>query len=119
MYNVYVYKYTYKCIYTYTYICMYREKAWHGGLCKYHNQEEKQKSTPIVAMAEAMHLYNAWLPPPVAQQTFLETKAFSEAVQRLKKDLAVSPFATLKWISIVNKYSAERLIFTYLPLILN
>ena len=62
-------------------------------------------------MAKAMHVYNAWLPPPVAQLTFLETKAFSEAVQKLKKDLDVSPFATLKWISVVNKYSSDCLIF--------
>lgn len=55
-----------------------------------------------------MHLYNSWLPPPVAAQTALETQAFSETVRRLQQDwqpqLPSSALATFKWISVVNNF---------------
>lgn len=56
-----------------------------------------------------MHVCNAWLPPPVAEQTALETQAFSEAVRRLQQDCqSSSAFATLKWISVVNNFLKSK-----------
>ncbi|KAI5058974.1 hypothetical protein GOP47_0025293 [Adiantum capillus-veneris] len=60
-----------------------------------------------------MHVLNAWLPPPVAEKTYLETQAFSEAVRLLQQDcspshLAASPYDSLKWISIANNFLQSR-----------
>eukprot|EP00250_Pteridium_aquilinum_P007746 c17405_g1_i1 orf=311-5854(-) len=60
-----------------------------------------------------MHVFNAWLPPPVAELTHLETQAFSEAVRLLQRDcsapqLSASPYASLKWISILNNFLKSK-----------
>ncbi|KAH7293640.1 hypothetical protein KP509_28G034600 [Ceratopteris richardii] len=60
-----------------------------------------------------MHLLNAWLPPPVAEQTHLEIEAFSKAVRLLQHDcspvqLADTPYASLKWISVFNNFLKSK-----------
>jgi proteasome activator subunit 4 len=54
-----------------------------------------------------MHLYNAWLPPPVAELAVKEKDAFTEVVNTVKDawkpDDPSSAYATLKWIPILHK----------------
>lgn len=53
-----------------------------------------------------MHLYNAWLPPPVAEETKKETESFSRVINSVKAsykpDDPESVYATLKWISVID-----------------
>lgn len=53
-----------------------------------------------------MHLYNAWLPPPVAEETKKEKESFSRVVSSLKDlyrpDDPDSVYSTLKWISVID-----------------
>lgn len=53
-----------------------------------------------------MHLYNAWLPPPVAEETKKEKDSFAAVVKSVKElyrpDDPESVYATLKWISIID-----------------
>ncbi|KAK7826477.1 proteasome activator subunit 4 [Quercus suber] len=53
-----------------------------------------------------MHLYNAWLPPPVAQETKREKDSFSRVVcsvkNSFKPDDPDSVYSTLKWISVID-----------------
>ncbi|XP_057863518.2 proteasome activator subunit 4 isoform X2 [Cryptomeria japonica] len=55
-----------------------------------------------------MHLYNAWLPPPVAELAVKEKQAFTEVVNTIKStwhpEDPASAFATLKWIPIVQNF---------------
>ncbi|PPR91638.1 hypothetical protein GOBAR_AA29036 [Gossypium barbadense] len=55
-----------------------------------------------------MHLYNAWLPPPVAEETKKERESFSRVVSSLKDlyraDDPDSVFSTLKWISVIDLF---------------
>ncbi|XVE80635.1 hypothetical protein DITRI_Ditri14bG0155100 [Diplodiscus trichospermus] len=55
-----------------------------------------------------MHLYNAWLPPPVAQETVKEKESFSRVVSSLKDlyrpDDPDSVYSTLKWISVIDLF---------------
>ncbi|XP_040985740.1 proteasome activator subunit 4-like isoform X1 [Juglans microcarpa x Juglans regia] len=55
-----------------------------------------------------MHLYNAWLPPPVAQQTQREKESFSRVVHSIRSsflpDDPDSVYSTLKWISVLDLF---------------
>ncbi|XP_030931449.1 proteasome activator subunit 4-like isoform X2 [Quercus lobata] len=55
-----------------------------------------------------MHLYNAWLPPPVAQETKREKESFSRVVcsvkNSFKPDDPDSVYSTLKWISVIDLF---------------
>ncbi|GMJ16016.1 proteasome activating protein 200 [Hibiscus trionum] len=55
-----------------------------------------------------MHLYNAWLPPPVAEETKKEKESFSWVVSSLKDiyrpDDPDSVYSTLKWISVIDLF---------------
>ncbi|KAG8385951.1 hypothetical protein BUALT_Bualt03G0098600 [Buddleja alternifolia] len=55
-----------------------------------------------------MHLYNAWLPPPVAEETKREKEAFAGVVKSVKESYnpgdAESVYATLKWISVIDLF---------------
>ncbi|XVF70972.1 hypothetical protein PTKIN_Ptkin11bG0205100 [Pterospermum kingtungense] len=55
-----------------------------------------------------MHLYNAWLPPPVAEETKKEKESFSRVVSSLKNvyrpDDSDSVYSTLKWISVIDLF---------------
>lgn len=57
-----------------------------------------------------MHLYNAWLPPPVAEETKKEKESFSRVVSSLKDlyrpDDPDSVYSTLKWISVIDLYAS-------------
>nr|DAD24248.1 TPA_asm: hypothetical protein HUJ06_025711 [Nelumbo nucifera] len=53
-----------------------------------------------------MHLYNAWLPPPVAEETKREKESFAYVVRSVKEswrpDDPESVYSTLKWISVID-----------------
>ncbi|XP_051128404.1 proteasome activator subunit 4 [Andrographis paniculata] len=55
-----------------------------------------------------MHLYNAWLPPPVAEETKREKEAFAgvvkSVVESYNRDDPESVYTTLKWVSIIDLY---------------
>jgi hypothetical protein len=53
-----------------------------------------------------MHLYNAWLPPHVAEETKREKESFARVVRTVKElyrpDDPDSVYATLTWIPIIK-----------------
>lgn len=53
-----------------------------------------------------MHLYNAWLPPPVARDTTKEKESFALVITSLKDsyrpDDPESVYSTLKWVSVID-----------------
>lgn len=53
-----------------------------------------------------MHLYNAWLPPPVAEETKKEKQSFAKVLKSVKEsyksDDPDSVYATLKWVSVID-----------------
>lgn len=53
-----------------------------------------------------MHLFNGWLPPPVAEETKKEKESFARVVRCVKElhrpDDPESVYATLKWISVIE-----------------
>ena len=53
-----------------------------------------------------MHLYNAWLPPPVALDTHKEKESFALVVNSLndsyRPDDLDSVYSTLKWVSVID-----------------
>ncbi|XP_019059113.1 PREDICTED: proteasome activator subunit 4 [Tarenaya hassleriana] len=55
-----------------------------------------------------MHLYNGWLPPPVAVETKKEKESFARVVRCVKElyraDDSESVYATLKWISVIDLF---------------
>ncbi|VVA97480.1 unnamed protein product [Arabis nemorensis] len=55
-----------------------------------------------------MHLYNGWLPPPVAEETKKERESFARVVRCVKElyrpDDLESVYATLKWISVIELF---------------
>ncbi|KAM7499059.1 hypothetical protein LguiA_023473 [Lonicera macranthoides] len=55
-----------------------------------------------------MHLYNAWLPPPVAEETKKERESFARVVKSVKEsyrpDDPESVYSTLKWISVIDLF---------------
>lgn len=55
-----------------------------------------------------MHLYNAWLPPPVASETRREKESFARVVAAVtnsyRSDDPDSVYATLKWVSVVDLF---------------
>ncbi|KAL9270858.1 Proteasome activator subunit 4-like protein, partial [Drosera capensis] len=58
-----------------------------------------------------MHLYNAWLPPPVAEEAKKERESFARVMKSVKEsyreedgDDSESVFATLKWISVIDLF---------------
>ncbi|XP_047151805.1 proteasome activator subunit 4 [Vigna umbellata] len=55
-----------------------------------------------------MHLYNAWLPPPVAAQTAAERDSFTRVIAAVKSsfrpDDPESVFSTLKFISVLDLF---------------
>jgi len=54
----------------------------------------------------AMHLYNAWLPPQVAEETKRESESFASVVRSVtdswRPDDPDSIYSTLKWISVID-----------------
>ncbi|XWS27672.1 hypothetical protein CRYUN_Cryun25bG0001500 [Craigia yunnanensis] len=59
-----------------------------------------------------MHLYNAWLPLPVAEETKKEKESFSRVVSSLKDlyrpDDPDSVYSTLKWISVIDLIGKDQ-----------
>ncbi|XP_011095624.1 proteasome activator subunit 4 isoform X1 [Sesamum indicum] len=55
-----------------------------------------------------MHLYNAWLPPPVAEETKREKEAFAGVVKSVQESYnpgdPESVYATLKWVSVIDLF---------------
>lgn len=55
-----------------------------------------------------MHLYNAWLPPPVAEDSKREREAFAGVVKSVKEsfnpDNSESVYSTLKWVSVIDLF---------------
>ncbi|KAK9152276.1 hypothetical protein Syun_010585 [Stephania yunnanensis] len=55
-----------------------------------------------------MHLYNAWLPPPVALETKREKESFGLVVRSVRdswrSDDLESVYASLKWISVIDLF---------------
>lgn len=55
-----------------------------------------------------MHLYNAWLPPPVAEETKKEKQSFAKVLKSVKEsyksDDPDSVYATLKWVSVIDLF---------------
>lgn len=55
-----------------------------------------------------MHLYNAWLPPPVAEETKREAESFAAVVRSVKEsarpDDPDSVYSSLKWISVIELF---------------
>ncbi|KAA8527119.1 hypothetical protein F0562_008652 [Nyssa sinensis] len=55
-----------------------------------------------------MHLYNAWLPPPVAEETKREKDSFARVVKAVKElyrpDDPESAYSTLKWVSVIDAF---------------
>ncbi|XP_058208862.1 proteasome activator subunit 4 isoform X1 [Rhododendron vialii] len=55
-----------------------------------------------------MHLYNAWLPPPVAEETRREKESFARVVSSVKAsfqpDDPESVYSTLKWVSVIDLF---------------
>lgn len=55
-----------------------------------------------------MHLYNAWLPPPVAEATKGEKEAFGRVIAAVKEawrpEDPESVYSTLKWISVIDLF---------------
>ncbi|KAH6786226.1 proteasome activating protein 200 [Perilla frutescens var. hirtella] len=55
-----------------------------------------------------MHLYNAWLPPPVAEDSKREKEAFAGVVKSVKEsynpDDSESVYSTLKWVSVIDLF---------------
>ena len=53
-----------------------------------------------------MHLYNAWLPPAVAEETKKEKESFHKVLKSVKESYKVddpeSVYATLKWVSVID-----------------
>ncbi|KAL2944992.1 Proteasome activator subunit 4 [Bienertia sinuspersici] len=55
-----------------------------------------------------MHLYNAWLPPPIVQETEKEKESFRRVVLSIKDSyhpqLPDSVYSTLKWIPVLHLF---------------
>lgn len=55
-----------------------------------------------------MHLYNSWLPPPVAEQTKKEKQSFAKVLKSVKEsynsDDPDSVYATVKWVSVLDLF---------------
>nr|XP_027063641.1 proteasome activator subunit 4 isoform X1 [Coffea arabica] len=55
-----------------------------------------------------MHLYNAWLPPAVAEETKKEKESFHKVLKAVKESYKVddpeSVYATLKWVSVIDLF---------------
>ncbi|KAG5550916.1 hypothetical protein RHGRI_009372 [Rhododendron griersonianum] len=55
-----------------------------------------------------MHLYNAWLPPAVAEETKREKESFARVVSSVKAsfqpDDPESVYSTLKWVSVIDLF---------------
>ncbi|CAA0832493.1 proteasome activating protein 200 [Striga hermonthica] len=55
-----------------------------------------------------MHLHNAWLPPPVAEETKREKHAFAGVVNSVKESYnpedPESVYSTLKWVSVIDLF---------------
>ncbi|KAK3024317.1 hypothetical protein RJ639_042999, partial [Escallonia herrerae] len=55
-----------------------------------------------------MHLYNAWLPPPVAEETKREKESFARVVKSVKESYSAddpeSVYSSLKWVSVVDLF---------------
>lgn len=55
-----------------------------------------------------MHLYNAWLPPPVAEESKKEKESFARVVisvkQSYRPDDPESVYSTLKWVSVIDLF---------------
>ncbi|KAJ1393019.1 Proteasome activator Blm10, mid region, partial [Sesbania bispinosa] len=68
-----------------------------------------------------MHLYNAWLPPPVAAQTAAERESFARIIATVKSsfrhDDPESVFSTLKYISVLDLYPCLAAVLLLLLLV--
>ncbi|WOG97891.1 hypothetical protein DCAR_0417232 [Daucus carota subsp. sativus] len=55
-----------------------------------------------------MHLYNAWLPPPIAEETKKEPESFRRVVksvqQSYRPDDPESVYSTIKWIPVIDLF---------------
>lgn len=70
-----------------------------------------------IQFCNSMHLYNAWLPPPVAEDSKREREAFAGVVKSVKEsfnpDNSESVYSTLKWVSVIDLLSLRRSWFFY------
>ncbi|XP_057472456.1 proteasome activator subunit 4-like isoform X2 [Actinidia eriantha] len=55
-----------------------------------------------------MHLYNAWLPPPVAEETKREKESFALVVRSVRESYRPedpeSVYSTIKWVSVIDLF---------------
>ncbi|GAB4849826.1 hypothetical protein Ancab_004625 [Ancistrocladus abbreviatus] len=55
-----------------------------------------------------MHLYNAWLPPPIAEESKREKESFARVVNSVEQSFRLddpdSVYASLKWISVIDLF---------------
>ncbi|KAL8135505.1 hypothetical protein AgCh_010229 [Apium graveolens] len=55
-----------------------------------------------------MHLYNAWLPPPIAEEAIKETESFSRVVKSVQQSFRPndpeSVYSTIKWIPVIDLF---------------
>ena len=72
----------------------------------------------LLQNTKKMHLYNAWLPPPVAQETKREKDSFSRVVCSVKNsykpDDPDSVYSTLKWISVIDLWAFFNFLCSFL-----
>lgn len=68
-----------------------------------------------------MHLYNAWLPPPIAEETKKEPESFRRVVksvqQSYRPDDPESVYSTIKWIPVIDLWVFSFFLNSYLFLI--
>ncbi|XP_015881496.3 proteasome activator subunit 4 isoform X1 [Ziziphus jujuba] len=59
-----------------------------------------------------MHLYNAWLPPPVAEETKREKDSFARVVSSVRNSYRTddpdSVYSTLKWVSVIDLFTKAK-----------
>lgn len=89
-----------------------REKKLHQ-ICR------KLKTNEDGDWEEEMHLYNEWLPPPVAEETKKEKESFARVVRCIKElhrpDDPESVYATLKWISVIELWVLDFVVWLQKP----
>jgi len=65
-----------------------------------------------------MHLYNAWLPPPVAEETKKEKDSFRRVLNSVKDsykpDDPDSVYSTLKWVSVLELLVSASFEFSFI-----
>ena len=99
-------------LYHYKYILLLSQISFHPSLlCS------SSSSSCSASKHWEMHLYNAWLPPPVAQETKREKDSFSRVVRSVKDSLKPddpdSVYSTLKWISVIDLWAFFQFSFCF------